>query len=166
MYSEFVVCAFIIFLLLMVDCFRSVNNTTNDPRHLGHFAQSFSSPLTHKGCNRKSGANSRAKSHGPFDRSSDRLCRSAGEPREAYGVRPACWRFRATHRAPKREQAPRTPSASRHSVAALPRWASVVKSSVVKDGLPTVGRLLANEPPAQFRGDDRTRGRSFAPAFA
>src|SRR6266566_4764601 len=38
-------------------------------------------------------------SHCPFNRSSDRLCRSAGEPREAYGMRPACWRFRATHRA-------------------------------------------------------------------
>src|SRR6266478_8639164 len=90
MYSEFVVCAFIIFFLLMVDCFRSVNNTTNDPRHLGHRTQSFSSPVTRilrnpKGCNRKSGANGRAKSYGPFNRSSDRLCRSAGEPREAHG---------------------------------------------------------------------------------
>src|SRR6266567_7499909 len=43
MYSDFVVCAFIIFFLLMVDCFRSVNITTNDPRHLGHRTQSFSS---------------------------------------------------------------------------------------------------------------------------
>src|SRR6266581_1628403 len=37
------------------------------------------------------GANGRAKSQGPFNRSSDRLCRSACEPREASGVRPACW---------------------------------------------------------------------------
>ncbi len=62
-----------------------------------------------------------AESPDPFKRSSDRLCRSASDPREAFGVRPACWRFRATHRAPKREQAPRTPGASRHSVAVLPR---------------------------------------------
>src|SRR6266568_2942958 len=46
MYSDFVVCAFIIFFLLVVDCFRSVKNTTNDPRHLGHFAQFFSSPVS------------------------------------------------------------------------------------------------------------------------
>src|SRR6266536_789447 len=35
------------------------------------------------------------------------------DPREAYAVRPACWRFRTTQRARKREQAPRTPYASR-----------------------------------------------------
>src|SRR6266550_2272757 len=43
---------------------------------------------------------------GKWEREENRLCRAAGEPREACGVRPACWRFRATHRAPKREQAP------------------------------------------------------------
>src|ERR1035437_1491799 len=45
-------------------------------------------------------------------------CRSAmrGAPksREAFGVRPACWRFRWIPRVPKREQAPRTPTASRN----------------------------------------------------
>src|SRR5206468_665715 len=38
----------------------------------------------------------------------DDFWRSAVEPREASGVRPACWRFRATQRARKREQAPPT----------------------------------------------------------
>jgi len=38
-----------------------------------------------KGCNGKPGTNSWAKSHCPFNRSWDRLCRSSGEPREAYG---------------------------------------------------------------------------------
>ena len=35
-------------------------------------------------------------------------------PREAFGVRPACWRFRTVSGAPKREQAPRAPNASRN----------------------------------------------------
>src|SRR5216683_6428510 len=51
------------------------------------------------------------------------------------GVRPACWRFRATRRAPKREQAPRTPCASRHSVAALPAlpcWEISVRSKLLR----------------------------------
>ncbi len=59
----------------------------------------------------------------------------ACEPREASGVRPACWRFRATHRAPKREQAPRSPCASRHSVAALPalpRWEISGRSKLLR----------------------------------
>src|ERR1035437_918525 len=34
-------------------------------------------------------------------------------PREAFGVRPACWRCRKARAVRKREQAPRTPSASR-----------------------------------------------------
>src|ERR1035437_2227790 len=44
-------------------------------------------------------------------------------PREAFGVRPACWRCRKAGVVRKREQAPRTPNASRSSVAALPRCA-------------------------------------------
>ena len=44
-------------------------------------------------------------------------------PREASGVRPACWRCRKVGVVGKREQAPRTPDASRSSVAALPRCA-------------------------------------------
>ncbi len=51
-------------------------------------------------------------------RSSDHLCRSAGDPREACGERPACWHFRATHLAPKREQAPRTYSSPK----VIHRW--------------------------------------------
>ena len=39
---------------------------------------------------------------------------AATEPREAYGVRPACWRFRWRLETRKREQAPRTPDASRN----------------------------------------------------
>src|SRR6266446_5504623 len=38
----------------------------------------------------------------------------ATEPREAYGVRPACWRFRRPLANGKREQAARTPYATRH----------------------------------------------------
>jgi hypothetical protein len=38
-------------------------------------------------------------------------------PREAFGVRPACWRCRNAQAARKREQAPRTPNASRNSAA-------------------------------------------------
>ncbi len=38
-------------------------------------------------------------------------------PREAYGVRPACWRSRTVPCARKREPAPRTPTASRSSAA-------------------------------------------------
>ena len=33
--------------------------------------------------------------------------------REAFGVQPACWRFRSAPGVLKREQAPRTPNASR-----------------------------------------------------
>ena len=42
-------------------------------------------------------------------------------PREALGVRSACWRCRKARAVQKREQAPRTPNASRRSVAAPPR---------------------------------------------
>jgi hypothetical protein len=38
-------------------------------------------------------------------------------PREAFGVRPACWRCRKARVAREREQAPRTPNASRNSAA-------------------------------------------------
>src|SRR6266446_3758069 len=41
--------------------------------------------------------------------------------REAYGVRGACSRSRQVHVAPKRQQAGRTPYASRGLVAVLPR---------------------------------------------
>jgi hypothetical protein len=41
-------------------------------------------------------------------------------PREAFGVRPACWRCSMAGVVRKREQAPRTPNASRGSVAAWP----------------------------------------------
>src|SRR6266853_1650317 len=51
----------------------------------------------------------------------------AGEFREASGVRPACWRFRMAWGVRKREQAPRTPNASRHSVAGLPRCAPMCR---------------------------------------
>jgi hypothetical protein len=44
-------------------------------------------------------------------------------PREAFGVRPACWRCRKAGVVRKREQAGRTPNASRSSPAALPRCA-------------------------------------------
>ncbi len=47
-------------------------------------------------------------------------------PRAAFGVRPACWRCRKAGVVQKREQAPRTPNASRSSVAALPRRALAV----------------------------------------
>ena len=40
-------------------------------------------------------------------------------PREAFGVRPACWRCRMAVVIRKREQAPRTPNASRNSGASL-----------------------------------------------
>ena len=42
-------------------------------------------------------------------------------PREAFGVRGACSRFRTTPALRQRQQAGRTPNASRSSVAALPR---------------------------------------------
>ena len=41
-------------------------------------------------------------------------------PREAFGVRPACWRCRKAEVGRKREQAPRTPNASRGPVVAIP----------------------------------------------
>jgi len=41
-------------------------------------------------------------------------------PREAHGVRPACWRCRKAGVVRKREQSFRIPNASRSSVAALP----------------------------------------------
>src|ERR1035437_10330420 len=59
--------------------------------------------------------------------SRSRICSQAAEvvvdgpPREAFGVRPACWRCRKVGEVRKREQTPRTPNASRSSVAALPR---------------------------------------------
>src|ERR1035441_5327206 len=40
-------------------------------------------------------------------------------PREAFGVRPACWRCSLAGGVRKREQAPRTPNASHSSVASL-----------------------------------------------
>src|ERR1019366_4396978 len=40
--------------------------------------------------------------------------------REAFGVRPACWRCRWAEAGRRREQAPRTPNASRNSIAAWP----------------------------------------------
>jgi len=40
--------------------------------------------------------------------------------REAFGVRPACWRYRQACALRKREQAPRTPNASRYPNAHLP----------------------------------------------
>src|ERR1035438_6655300 len=46
-------------------------------------------------------------------------------PREACGVRPACWRCRKVW-GEKREQAPRTPHVSRSPVAALPRCVSAL----------------------------------------
>jgi hypothetical protein len=49
-------------------------------------------------------------------------------PREAIGVRPACWRCSIAGVARKREQAPRTPNASRGSVAAWPRCAFALDS--------------------------------------
>ena len=47
--------------------------------------------------------------------------RTCGVPREAFGVRGACSRFQTAPPFQQREQAPRTPNASRSSVAALPR---------------------------------------------
>jgi hypothetical protein len=49
-------------------------------------------------------------------------------PREAFGVHPACWRCSMAVVARKREQAPRTPNASRGSVAAWPRCAFALDS--------------------------------------
>src|ERR1035437_4762604 len=55
-----------------------------------------------------------------------RICSEAARiivdelPREAFGVRPACWSCRKAGAVRKREQAPRTPNASRSSVAPLP----------------------------------------------
>src|SRR5260370_18504242 len=40
-------------------------------------------------------------------------CISVTRPREAYGVRPACWRLGSSLQPRKREQAPRPPYASR-----------------------------------------------------
>ena len=42
--------------------------------------------------------------------------------REAYGVRGACSRFRIAPHVRQREQAPRTPYASRGLVPAMPAW--------------------------------------------
>src|ERR1035438_5123182 len=49
-------------------------------------------------------------------------------PREAIGVRPACWRCSMAGVVRKREQAPRTPNASRGSVAAWPLCAFALNS--------------------------------------
>ena len=54
-------------------------------------------------------------------------------PREAHGVRPACWRCREGEVGRKREQAPRTPNASRSSVATL------LRSGVVSSPMPAKG---------------------------
>ena len=53
-------------------------------------------------------------------------------PREAFGVRPACWRFPLVPRVLKREQAPRTPNASRNLAAALPLGVSAVSQGWVQ----------------------------------
>src|ERR1035438_5262936 len=52
-------------------------------------------------------------------------------PREAFGVRPACWRCRKVGVLRKREQAPRTPNASRSSVTALARCIAFAPSSTL-----------------------------------
>src|SRR5437764_12752476 len=52
-----------------------------------------------------------------------RVCPQAGitgtKPREAYGVRGACSRFRTAPHIGQRDQAPRTPYASRNTIAPL-----------------------------------------------
>ena len=58
-------------------------------------------------------------SRGTYKRIQETRCtprgQAANEQREAFGVRPACWRFRKPETVRKREQAPRTPNASRNS---------------------------------------------------
>jgi len=57
---------------------------------------------------------------------------AATEPREAFGVRPACWRCLKAGEVRKREQAPRTPNASRgnSSTETLTAWEEVQVSNV------------------------------------
>src|SRR5204863_9130083 len=60
-----------------------------------------------------------------------RLCPQAGitgtKPREAYGVRGACSRFRTAPHIRQREQAPRTPYASRDTTALVIRLCNLLR---------------------------------------
>src|SRR6266571_2744345 len=60
-----------------------------------------------------------------------RVCPQAGitgtKPREAYGVRGACSRFRTAPHIRQREQAPRTPYASRDTTALVIRLCNLLR---------------------------------------
>src|SRR5438876_12419351 len=60
-----------------------------------------------------------------------RVCTQAGitgtKPREAYGVRGACSRFRTAPHIREREQAPRTPYASRDTTALVIRLCNLLR---------------------------------------
>src|SRR5438093_11726356 len=60
-----------------------------------------------------------------------RVCPQAGitgtKPREAYGVRGACSRFRTAPHIRQREQAPRTPYASRDTTALVIRLCNLIR---------------------------------------
>jgi len=79
-------------------------------------------------------------------------------PCEAFGVRPACWRCRKAGVVRKREQAPRTPDASRRSVAAPPTRAP--RSAIPPDRSSLRGSLV------RWKKTDRIIGsRSCSPSF-
>jgi hypothetical protein len=92
--------------------------------------------------------------------------------REAFGVRPACWRCREAGVVRKREQAPRTPNASRSSVAALPALrssrlcGSLVRAPTEQSGLRGRGVLLrANTICACFQRQPCANPRQYSRIF-